>query len=109
MLFARVPRVPRTVAICAFATAFLLGAPMAPAAPAHAGTAGAAQGSTTRASGVNTPLALAGFAVLSSGLLVLGRSRVSQRRAGEQRTLAPAQVAALALARSAPEPGRAPG
>jgi hypothetical protein len=72
------------------------------AAQAQAGTAGAAQGSTTRASGVNAPLALAGFAVLSSGLLVLGKSRVSQRRAGESRILAASPVADLGLAPAAP-------
>ncbi len=88
----------RAVAFSAFAAALLLGASLAP--DAHAASAGATQGSDARASGVNTPLALAGFAVLSSGLLVLGRSRVSQRRAGEQRTLAPA----LALASPAPGP-----
>ena len=106
MLFARVPRVSRTAAICAFAAAFLLGASMAPAAHAHAGASGTAQGSTSRASGVNAPLALAGFGVLSTGLLVLGRSRVSQRRPDEQRTLATVPLAppAPALATAAVTP-----
>lgn len=104
MFFARVPRVSRTVAICAFAAAFVVGASMAQAAHAYAGSAGATQGSTTRASGVNTPLALAGFAVLSCGLLILGRSRVSQSRADGRHTLVPAQVAPVAPAPLAPGP-----
>lgn len=104
MLFGRVPPVLRTVAICAFAAPFVVGALTAPAAHADSATAAAAQDSTVRASGVNTPLALAGFAVLSSGLLVLGRSRGSQGRTGEQHTLVPAQVAPVMLAPPAAGP-----
>jgi hypothetical protein len=77
---------------------------MLPAVTAVALAPGAAQGSTTRASGVNTPLALAGFAVLSTGLLVLGKSRAGQRHAEEQRALAPVPPAPLALALPTPGP-----
>jgi len=42
------------------------------------------QGSATRVSGIDTPLAIAGLAVLSGGLVVLGTSRVSRQRANGQ-------------------------
>lgn len=94
----------RTVAACAVVAAFLLGASMLTAATAVALAPGAAQGSTTRASGVNTPLALAGFAVLSTGLLVLGKSRAGQRHPEEQRTFAPVPQAPLAVTPAMPGP-----
>lgn len=94
----------RTAAVCAFAAAFLSGASMLTAVTAVALAPGTAQGSTTRASGINTPLALAGFAVLSTGLLVLGKSRSGRRHPEEQGTFAPVPQAPLALAPATPGP-----
>jgi hypothetical protein len=75
-----VPPAQRAAALCAIAAILLL-APWWPAgSPAEAASAETSRDAGGRASAVNTPLALAGFAVLSSGLLVLGKSRIDRRR-----------------------------
>lgn len=92
MLFARVPRVQRAAALCVLAAALLFALLALPPLPAGAASPGAAQGGATRASGIHMPLALAGFAMLSSGLLLLGKSRIG-RRPGIPALLAPARSA----------------
>lgn len=69
------------------------------ASVAQAAGPGASSSGGTRVSGINTPLALAGLAFLSTGLLVLARSRAGTERAPR---LLPASPAAALPAASEP-------
>lgn len=75
---------------------------------AHAEGPGAGSSGGTRVSGVNAPLALAGLAFLSTGLLVLARSRPHVVRAPRLVAAAPALgMPARPLAAAGPQPADA--
>lgn len=71
---------------------------------AQAAGPGAASSGGTRISGINTPLALAGLAFLSAGLLVLARSRPRAERAPRLLAASPAVALPLAPKQVAPQP-----
>ena len=74
------PRAPRTLALSAIAATAVAGLLLFTTI-AQAAAPGASASGGTRASGANTPLAVAGLAFLSTGLLVLARSRAGTVRA----------------------------
>ncbi|GMV86877.1 MAG: hypothetical protein AMXMBFR80_27310 [Dehalococcoidia bacterium] len=74
------PRAPRTLALSAIAATAVAGLLLFTTI-AQAAAPGASTSGGTRASGANTPLAVAGLAFLSTGLLVLARSRAGTVRA----------------------------